>query len=366
MKKSDRRETVMLCHTLTDISQNYNGWFLSEKMDGLRAFWDGGITRGLYVDDVPWANTDKHGRYKNRLKSTSLWTRYYQPIMAPEWFLDQLPNYPLDGELYVGRGQFQEVMSTCKKLEPDDDEWKKVKYMVFDIPSVSKFLTPGRINMPNFSKEITPEVWSWAQKRIKIGARPSVYLFEDVVDYLQTGKFFEINRPNVDIMFQQKIHHGMEEIRDRLNMVEILEGEGLVIRAPNSFWEPKRSYQILKVKKSLDSEAVVVGYVGGKETDRGSKLLGLMGALVVVWNNKEDHVVEFELSGFTDIEREMVWVEKSYTPTFNYVAQFPGKRLPRKVVTNPMFPIGSKVCFKYSGISDSGIPRFARYYRKVI
>ena len=56
------------------------GWFLSEKLDGMRAFWDGGVTRGKY--GPPWNNQN--------IKATGLWSRYAKVIHAPDWFLDLL------------------------------------------------------------------------------------------------------------------------------------------------------------------------------------------------------------------------------------------------------------------------------------
>ena len=79
-----------------------------------------------------------------------------------------------------------------------------------------------------------------------------------------------------------------------------LEGEGLIIRAPNSLWIPERCHSLVKVKKLHDDEATVTGYTTGRETDKGSKLLGMMGALVVDFYGHR-----LELSGFTDAERRL-------------------------------------------------------------
>jgi ATP-dependent DNA ligase len=39
-----KREFLMLAHKHE--GQNILGWLYSEKLDGMRCFWDGGITRG--------------------------------------------------------------------------------------------------------------------------------------------------------------------------------------------------------------------------------------------------------------------------------------------------------------------------------
>jgi DNA ligase-1 len=196
------------------------------------------------------------------------------------WFLDQLPNWPLDGELWCGRGRFQETMSTCKKLEPIDSEWEKVQYCVFDIPTLYQFLKPGLINLPNFRKEITQDMWEWIKSRFretnKGGLRPNVFRFGEVVDYFVT-QFPQLS--NVQPIIQWYNTFGIEGIENHLDLVDVLGGEGIVIRNPYSYWIPERSGLMLKMKKFQEAEAIVVGYIGGKKTDRGSKLLGINGCI---------------------------------------------------------------------------------------
>jgi len=89
-----------------------SGWIASEKLDGIRAYWDGKL---------------------------NLWSRQKKVIHAPEWFLHALPEgIPLDGELFGGRGNFQHLVSVVRKLQPIDDEWKTVWFSVFDAPMVNE------------------------------------------------------------------------------------------------------------------------------------------------------------------------------------------------------------------------------------
>lgn len=82
------------------------GWWMSEKYDGLRAYWDG----------------------------QKLWSRYGNLIHAPDYFLAELPrDIVLDGELWIGHGKFEETMSIVRSERPDD-RWNRVRYMVFDAP----------------------------------------------------------------------------------------------------------------------------------------------------------------------------------------------------------------------------------------
>jgi DNA ligase-1 len=82
------------------------GWWISEKYDGLRAYWDG----------------------------QKLWSRKGNLIHAPDYFLAELPReIVLDGELWIGHGKFEETMSIVRSETPDD-RWKQIHYMVFDAP----------------------------------------------------------------------------------------------------------------------------------------------------------------------------------------------------------------------------------------
>jgi len=82
------------------------GWWMSEKYDGLRGYWDG----------------------------QKLWSRKGNLIHAPDYFLTEFPrDIALDGELWIGHGKFEETMSIVRSETPDD-RWKSIRYMVFDAP----------------------------------------------------------------------------------------------------------------------------------------------------------------------------------------------------------------------------------------
>jgi len=127
------------------------GFWLSEKLDGVRAYWDGGVTRGKRLDDVDFwqrarvidlrvggvrsrtGESSISKRLKDRL-ATGLWSRYKKPIFAPSWWLNHLPpGVPLDGELYIKRGSFQNVVSIVRRsVHIDEVGWTSVHYHVFD------------------------------------------------------------------------------------------------------------------------------------------------------------------------------------------------------------------------------------------
>lgn len=338
------REFVQLAHEYSSSKHGVGGFFMSEKLDGQRAIWDGGISRGKSKKDIPWANKDKDERYVKEQICTGLWSRYGNIIHAPDWFLDQLPiNVMRDGELYNVQWSRQKLMSVIKTLEPTD-EWKEVTYYTFDIPKYERFFMEGRIYNPNF----------------KIIIREPEEYPEDFPHctynyiYKQLQQDISENMRPVD---QEELPHStpkaVERIRERLDEVTAKGGEGLILRSPHVLWVPKRTHNLLKVKKLQDAEAKVIGYTAGRKTDLGSKLLGKMGALIVVWEGKK-----FELSGFTEEEREF-----STSEAESWAVEHPGEVMPDWVESGH-FPKGSLVTFKYRGFTDDGLPQEARYWRK--
>lgn len=365
-----KREFLQLAHNSESYPHMHlGGWLMSEKLDGQRAWWDGGITRGLNADEVPWANVEKDARLQNRSVATGLWSRYGKVIHAPDAWLNNLPFMSLDGELYLGRGRHQELRSAIGKHIPIDSEWGNVDFMVFDSPAPALVLQDGTINNPNFSKSITQDHLIWFLNRFNKMSRPGPKFacevsspFSSRYDALKIrvpqGSFAKVLK---QIILPWSDWKGLLE--EKLQEVISLKGEGLIVRHPDSLWLPKRTKDCLKIKPGLDSEAEVIGYTWGRETDKGSKLLGKMGAMIVKWTATDGiNVVTFELSGFTDDEREMRCLAGGvyYDGYFNANE---GKNCSEHW-TNPKFPIGSKVTFLYRELTDAGIPKEARFYRK--
>jgi DNA ligase-1 len=81
-------------------------YLVSEKLDGVRAIWDGSVLR----------------------------FRSGRTINAPRWVVDGLPKRPLDGELWIARGSFERLSGIVRKEVPDDAEWRQVRYMIFELP----------------------------------------------------------------------------------------------------------------------------------------------------------------------------------------------------------------------------------------
>ena len=231
--KSTSIPSLMLAnvyHEGVDLDQ----YWISEKYDGVRALWDGEklISRG--------GNT-------------------YE---APEWFLKDFPKQKLDGELWIGRQQFELLLSTVRDQEPDNEAWKKVRYMVFDMPELSISFDERIPNINKVIKDADIE-WLYAVRQWK------------VIDH-------------------QKL---------MLELTEITEAgaEGLMLHRGSSFYKGKRSGDLLKVKPYEDAEAIVIGHIPGK-----GKYTNKMGALLVdtLISEKFLEKKRFKLgTGFTDDER---------------------------------------------------------------
>ena len=321
-----KREFLMLAHKYE--RQYVGGWLMSEKLDGMRAFWDGGISRGIQAASIPYSNIEKDNRLVNAPIATGLWSRYGKVIHAPGWWLDKLPKIPLDGELWIGHGQWEGVASCVKKHVPGP-EWSGVEYRIFDVPSLWKVLEDGCISVVNFKKTLLG-CTKWIQATdasLLMPAKPFEWVYEALHESNIENDVVVVH-PQITLPLQQQA--AREAIDEYLDRILISKGEGVVLRAPQSVWTPERSHNMLKYKPINDAEGIVVGYTWGL-----GKLLGMMGALIVEYEGKR-----LELSGFTNAERQMTDYE------------------------NPQFPIGSVVTFKYRELSNAGIPKEARFFRK--
>jgi DNA ligase-1 len=184
------------------------GFLVSEKFDGVRAVWDGSTMR----------------------------FRSGQTMTLPAWFAAGLPRHALDGELWLGRGRFEALSARVRRVEPNEREWRDVRYMLFDTP---------------------------------IGALP----FSARLERLAT---LEPRLPaTVEVAPQWRVGDRAELERALVRTVGA-GGEGLMLHDAAALYLPGRSEALLKMKPHLDAEAVVVGHRSGT-----GKYRGLVGALEV-------------------------------------------------------------------------------------
>ncbi|MHC4297931.1 MAG: hypothetical protein ACYS7Y_11560 [Planctomycetota bacterium] len=361
-----RREFLQLAKTYKPDNPKMKiaGWLISEKLDGTRCFWDGGITRGMATVEVPFASVinPKTGEWKTKIKpkATGLWSRYGNPIIAPDWFLDKLPKCPLDGELWAGRGKFQTCRSICAGDTPDE-RFKDIRYMTYGMPSLELVFGEGEIKNSNFHCMVNQGVLDWAK-----GRQPAGYLnpakentFETEYEHLEAV----LDRCDVafahrQVFLDENEEDAQEAIEEFLRGVLDLGGEGVIIRDPRAVWTPKRVNALLKYKPFFDAEGVITGFTSGRETDKGSKHLGKIGALILDFEGKR-----LELSGLTDEERLFATDEMEEVAREMPGMDMGGPNGPSDW-QGKHFKVGQTVTFKYRELSDDGIPKEARYWRK--
>ena len=231
------------------------GWWLSEKLDGVRAYWDG-------------------KQFLSRLGNL-----YH----APDWFVAGLPDVPLDGELWLARKKFQRAVSIVRRQDKPDS-WKEISFLVFDAPKLEK----------PFEKRL-----------------------EFVKECLEPGKL-QYARPH-----EHQVCQGIDHLRQELDRVESLGGEGLMMRRAGSRYETGRSTTLLKVKNFHDAEARVLEHLAGSGRHKGR-----LGSLLVEMPDGTRFSVG---TGFSDAERE--------APP----------------------PVGSTITYRYQELSEGGVPRFPSF-----
>eukprot|EP01062_Namystynia_karyoxenos_P029064 TRINITY_DN21909_c0_g1_i1.p1 TRINITY_DN21909_c0_g1~~TRINITY_DN21909_c0_g1_i1.p1 ORF type:complete len:697 (+),score=140.25 TRINITY_DN21909_c0_g1_i1:69-2159(+) len=228
------------------------GWWVSEKLDGVRAYWDG--TRFL--------------------------SRNGNEFTAPPHFTSGLPKHPVDGELFGGRGMFQSTVSIVKSSAAHKG-WDGLTYEVFDIPD---FSGPWEARLAEMKRLFPP------------GRSKFVHLVE------------------------QNRCEGPAQLERYMDTIIGLKGEGAMLRQPGSHYIRSRSSTLLKVKRFVDTEAIVRAHDAGK-----GKNTGQLGALVCELRNGKRFNVG---TGFTDAMR----------------------RKPPKV--------GAIITVKYQELTVGGVPRF--------
>lgn len=360
-----KAEFLQLAHVYDSKKHFAAGKFLSEKLDGQRCFWDGGVSRGIPAAEVPWANTERDARLKRPSIATGLWSRYGNVIHAPDAWLEHLPAIPLDGELYLGRGRFQELRSIVGD-HVAGPAWIGVKFMVFDSPPAGIVFGDRDINITNFKKKLWACYHWWDAK----GRADTVLSNIVFADRLKFAARYLFGSRRAELHEQVRLPMNEAEaqavINDRLEAVTSRGGEGLILKSPFSLYKCERTYDLLKVKKLQDAEGVVVGYVAGAlpdntrtvNGDASGKLLGKLGSLIVRVMGPKG-LRDFNLSGFTDAERELTRQATSFA------LANPGAQIsPYDDGPCPAFPLHSQVTFRFREWSDDGYPKEARYWRK--
>ncbi|HEY1077633.1 MAG TPA: DNA ligase [Fontimonas sp.] len=197
------------------LAQTYDGetdiaaYWISEKLDGVRGYWDG----------------------------QRLYSRGGQPIAAPAAFTAGWPAVPMDGELWIGRGRFDETSGIVRRKDADPQQWRALRFMVFDLPA-----HPGR-----FGERLV-------ELRRLVGRADSISL--------QAVEQFRLA--------------DAAALQARLMAIVAAGGEGLMLHRADAYYRQGRSDDLLKLKTHQDAEARVVGHAPGS-----GKYRGAVGALIV-------------------------------------------------------------------------------------
>lgn len=189
--------------------KNFNGYLMSEKLDGIRGIWEA-------------------GKFK---------TRQDNPIHTPSYFTYNFPSFKLDGELWIARAKFDEVSALIRSDNLDSSLWKSVTYNVFDVPNACEEF------------KLTPCTLS---NRLKVLER-----------YLQQNP-----NPYIKIIKQIPIKD-QEYLKEFYKDIIFNKGEGVVIRKDLAPYEKGRSKNALKLKPYEDAECKVIAYTEGKGKFQG-------------------------------------------------------------------------------------------------
>lgn len=307
---------MTLLQLIKDLDPSFGviGMMLSQKYDGQRMFWDGGITYGMPKANVPWANTVKDGRYVNDQYCTGLWSRYGHVIHAPDWFINSLPvGVCLDGELYSndeaikrGPSHREDILSCTKKLIPVDSEWKDRICLIFEIVPYNLFFTDRQLGVGKQSwgrmngDDCRSMFGSLGGPSSGLTFRSSCRLLES----LDLG-------PHASVV-EQRIVSRSSDVDDLMCHVTQHGGEGIVVRNPDRWWTPRRVDWVRRLKTVKVGSGVVVGVTSGK-----GRLDGMIGALILDSGLK--------IAGMSDEERSRGadhWIGTTVTYTYREVTKY--------------------------------------------
>lgn len=125
-------------------SQNINGWVMSEKLDGIRGYWNG----------------------------KELLSRQGKNIYVPKYFTKNFPPFELDGELWTKRNDFENIQNIVMDKNPSK-HWNQITYNIFEVPNAKsdflKRLKKAKIwfeNNPNKQVRIIAQIKCKDEKQL--------------------------------------------------------------------------------------------------------------------------------------------------------------------------------------------------------
>lgn len=253
----DARELWLLQNfDLKAFEKNTQNYLYSEKLDGVRAYWDG---RALY-------------------------TRGGKRLTPPSFFTQNFPPFEIEGELWSKRGDFENIVSIIKSGK-NIQKWSELKFYIFEVPNQS-----GGI----------------------------LQRLEVLSHYLSSHP-----APFIQIIAQIQVS-STKELMDKLQEIQELGGEGIVVRDKNEPYYTGRNQKAMKLKPYLDSECKILSY------------------------NLGDGKFKNQVGSFLCQDKEK---------TFKI-----GSGMSEDFRKNPP-KIGTIITYKYFGFTQKGLPKFPTFLR---
>lgn len=333
------------------------GYVVSEKLDGIRALWDG----------------------------ANLKSRSGKAFSPPKCWVENLPDFALDGELFIARGKFEEVLSVVSKgdsqcEECKCEEWSKVGYFIFDVPQEKSNAKSSADSSTDFSAksytllERLALLESWLENRSNQTNKASQAKTTKAKNSADLDSAKESKNPILRIIPQESVS-SLEALQAKLKEVEKLGGEGLVIRKNNAPYERFRTTNAMKLKSYSDTECVVVAHNQGK-----GKFSHALGSLTC-----ESLPLDFATTKITkgakNADSALLTSIDSAQPnkikdSTNSTQSTPltfhthsrkirfkiGSGFSDKDRASPP-PIGTIITYKYYGLTKKGLPRFPVFLR---
>ncbi|NQY21203.1 MAG: DNA ligase [Campylobacteraceae bacterium] len=223
-------------------NQNITNWYMSEKLDGIRAYWNG-----------------QEFLSKNGNK-----------LYAPESFFKNMPNFPLDGELWTKRSDFENIQSIVLDKKPSI-HWNKITYNIFEAPN----------SKGDFKKRL---------EKINL--------------------WFKANPTSNVKIIKHYVCKDRKHLYNFLNDIIKIKGEGVIIKNPNLPYITKRTSNSLKVVMFHDIEGKVININFNKNNRMKSLVVQLDNGVVFNLGNgftkeqrlshpKIGQIVNFKHFGFT-------------------------------------------------------------------
>ena len=309
-----KKPNLFLLNVYTD-DANVSGWYMSEKLDGVRAYWDG-----------------EH-----------LISRNGHQFCVPKFFTKDFPKFKLDGELWSKRASFDRISSLVRIGEAKATHPESQKDVLHQ--KMRKVQGEAKATHPKSQKDVLHQKMRKVQGEAKAthprvkgcaaSAAPNKWqqLTYNIFEVPQAKgnllqRLSQVKETSYLKLIKQIKVKDKEHLKSFLKSVEEKGGEGVVVRDGDLSYYTGRNSHALKVKSYQDTECKIVGYNEGK-----GKYKDKLGSLNC--KLKDGKIIKIG-SGLSDALRDE----------------------PPK--------INSIITFKYYGYTSKGNPRFPIYLRERI